>query len=249
MRLKLKIIICLLFGLCCHSKSKQSENKTQTYSGDSLKSTESRRTKENGNFLYRFEGSHIIKTDVWLKKRELNYPQKAKKIILKSGDYFYKLNNNQILTLDGFFFTDDSSLVMSKSKVNADTVFKINWSVENLYLYKNDEFAVFAKDSFKENINDYIFTIVTDHNASALIKYFNRYTFNHPTTEQFSILIFPLMSSFDDGELVKALNQLNKETLNSIRKELIFDNGRIEDSFKPYYLQNKFPLTYKFINS
>ena len=134
MRLKLKIFISLLFVLGCHFKSKQPENKNQNYKGDSLNSTESSRTKGNGNFLYRYEGSHIIKTDVWLKKRELNYPQKAKKIILKSGDYFYKLNNNQILTLDGIFFTDDSSLVMSKSKVNADTVFKINWCVENLNL-------------------------------------------------------------------------------------------------------------------
>ena len=57
------------------------------------------------------------------------------------------------------------------------------------------------------------------------------------------------MTSFDDGELVKALNQLNKETLNSIRKELMFENGTIDDTFKTYYLQNKFPLTYKFINS
>lgn len=193
-----------------------------------------------------YNGKSEFTDSIWIFSVETNSFLLSKMSILQKGDIYF-LVNNTIITKNGFIIDLKDKDSLQASPISDSIPIIIKWNPVLFFVSPQDEFYILAKKDYNDDINYYISEIFAKHNAILFKQFISRYTFNQPTTEQFSELLFPLATSIADNELHQILFQLDEKTKIFISEGLILDDGIYSTEFKRFYMKHKFPISFKYM--
>lgn len=154
----------------------------------------------------------------------------------------------EYINLTGFYFSQNEIDNMKYDSIlGLDILPYINWNYKNEILSDSSEFIVYAKMQ-NYNINIYIKEIILNKKVTYLKEFLNQFTFNHPESEEFEMLIFPLITSNSDDSISSLFSSINKDVLLQIKKILFTDGYTLGRELNLKYMNKYYPKTMHRLN-